>query len=701
MFQGDTLKNDIYELSLNDMPLNIAVYKPTDDNNFIFVEFNKQAELTDKLSKDKVIGKKLTDVFPGVKSMGLFDVFMRVSKTGKEELFNLGHYGDNRISGWRKNKVSRLDNGLIFVVYEDLDDKNIEVETYGKQLDANIKEIEDLKEQMELALLGNHDGVWDWNLLDNSVYFSPRWKEILGYHEDELPNKLSRWEERIHPDDKELTMSLVHANIEGTTDYYESTHRLRDKNGLWIWVLARGKTIFDENGKAIRMIGTHTDITQKKAIELKYVQEAQMVEQTHDSIVSVDMQGIITSFNHGAELLLEYKADKIIGKHITKLHLKEDFEIFAQQIEILKKDEKYNNEIYLVKESGQVIDVNLSLSLLKDEKGKALGVVAYAQDITKRKLAERILRESEERFRSISTSAQDAIIMMDNEGKISYWNKAAEKIFGYTKQEVRGKMLSALIVPKKFFTAHNIGVENFKATGKGPVIGKTLELSGLKKNGIEFPVELSLSSLLKDGKWNAIGIIRDITERKEMQDKINELAFYDPLTKLPNRRLLDDRLSQTIAASKRSEKYAALVFLDLDNFKSLNDTYGHAVGDSLLIEAARRLRSCIREMDTVARVGGDEFVLIINELDEDKEKSRAEVDVLAKKVLSTLSAPYIFDINSDKASKIEYYCSASIGVSVFKADEVSEESLFQHADIAMYEAKKAGRNRICFYCSNH
>jgi len=384
----------------------------------------------------------------------------------------------------------------------------------------------------------------------------------------------------VHPDDIEKVLVAIKKAHNSEGEVYENIHRLKHKDGHWVWILARGKTIFNKDGIATRMVGFHTNITESK-------------------------------------------------------------------------------------------------------------------------LAEQTLRESEERFKSITTSAQDAIIMMDCEGEISYWNKAAEKIFGYTKQEATGKVLSELILPKQFVTAHNIGVNKFKTTGKGPVIGKTLELSGLKKSGIQFPIELSLSSVLKDGKWNAIGIIRDITERKEMEDKINELAFYDYLTKLPNRRLFHDRLNQTIAGSKRSEKYAALIFLDLDNFKPLNDTYGHSTGDLLLIEAAIRLKHCVREMDTVARVGGDEFIIIINELDENKEKSMAEVNVLAKKVLSALSAPYLFDIKSDKASKIEYHCTASIGVSIFKADEQSKENLLQHADIAMYEAKETGRNKICFYCSNH
>jgi diguanylate cyclase (GGDEF)-like protein len=182
-----------------------------------------------------------------------------------------------------------------------------------------------------------------------------------------------------------------------------------------------------------------------------------------------------------------------------------------------------------------------------------------------------------------------------------------------------------------------------------------------------------------------------------MQDKIRELAFYDSLTKLANRRLLYDRLSQTISSSKRSQKYAAIIYLDLDNFKALNDTYGHAVGNLLLIEVANRLKGCVREVDTVARVGGDEFAVIIYALDEEKEKSMQEITKIAQKILDALSVVYFFNIANDKNSRVEHYCSASIGVSIFKADDESEETLLQHADTAMYKAKEAGRNRIRFY----
>ncbi len=178
--------------------------------------------------------------------------------------------------------------------------------------------------------------------------------------------------------------------------------------------------------------------------------------------------------------------------------------------------------------------------------------------------------------------------------------------------------------------------------------------------------------------------------------QIQHLAFYDSLTNLPNRRLLLDRLSQTNAANKRSRRYGAMIFIDLDNFKQLNDRHGHAVGDLLLIEAAGRLRACVREMDTVARFGGDEFVVMVNELEMGKEESKVKAGAIADKIREELAKPYVLEIQLDKKT-IEHQCTASIGVALFINSQGSEDDILNWADRAMYQAKEAGRNAIRFY----
>lgn len=187
--------------------------------------------------------------------------------------------------------------------------------------------------------------------------------------------------------------------------------------------------------------------------------------------------------------------------------------------------------------------------------------------------------------------------------------------------------------------------------------------------------------------------MEDITERKQMEAQINQLAFYDPLTKLPNRRLLNDRLSQAMSASQRSGRYCALMFLDLDNFKPLNDTYGHVVGDLLLIEVANRLKNCVREMDTVARFGGDEFVVILNDLNMDKAESASQAELVADKIRTSLAAPYSLIVKHEGKhdTTIEHRCTASVGVALFFNHEVNQDDILKLADTAMYQAKKSKR----------
>lgn len=178
---------------------------------------------------------------------------------------------------------------------------------------------------------------------------------------------------------------------------------------------------------------------------------------------------------------------------------------------------------------------------------------------------------------------------------------------------------------------------------------------------------------------------------EQRTQEIRQLAFYDPLTDLPNRRLLDDRLSQAMAFSKRTEQYGAVMFLDLDNFKPLNDQYGHDVGDLLLIEVAQRLRSCMREIDTVARFGGDEFVILLSDLNTIKEQASRDAMQFAEKIRDVIDETYVLNIDGET---IEHHCTVSIGMTLFQNHEQAKEKILQQADQAMYEAKEAGRNQI-------
>ncbi len=292
-------------------------------------------------------------------------------------------------------------------------------------------------------------------------------------------------------------------------------------------------------------------------------------------------------------------------------------------------------------------------------------------------------RSAEERLRIIAAAAQDAIIMMDNKGRIAFWNEAAHRIFGYGEQEAKGKKLHELIVPEAYRVEFEKGIDVAGSAARGSVVGRTLELAGLRKDGAEIVTEHSISGVSIDRKWHTICIVRDITERKQFEERIRHLANYDNLTTLPNRTLFYDRLSQAINMAQRNRHEMALLYLDLDRFKSVNDTRGHDAGDEVLKGAADRIQAQVRESDTVARIGGDEFVVILPRIG-----SSQDAAIVAKKIIDALCAS--FSVSDEARGDVEI--GASIGIAIFPGDGADMDTLFKAADAAMYKAKQQGNS---------
>ncbi len=302
-----------------------------------------------------------------------------------------------------------------------------------------------------------------------------------------------------------------------------------------------------------------------------------------------------------------------------------------------------------------------------------------------RERSQSALKNSEERFRAVSDTAQDAIVMVDSSAHVIYWNRAAERIFGYSRDEAIGKSVHQWLAPPRYQTKANAAVGVFATTGRGGILGKTLEMAAMHKDGTEFPIELSVASLLLGSEWHAVATIRDITERKRSLEQIRFTALHDNLTGLANRAVFVEALQQAIQRAERDGEKFAVLYLDLDHFKDVNDTLGHPVGDLLLQALADRLRSSIRAMDTVARFGGDEFALIQTGIPEPLDAA-----VLADKVLKAIASP--FTIQGD-----EIRTGASIGIAVYGLDSPTAETLLAHADVALYRAKAEGRGTYRFF----
>jgi len=302
------------------------------------------------------------------------------------------------------------------------------------------------------------------------------------------------------------------------------------------------------------------------------------------------------------------------------------------------------------------------------------------------------LQQSEDRYRTLIEWTPGAILV-HRLGKIIYANPAAIKLFGAPDAgTLLAKKTSDLIHPDELAaqTARMVSMIGKEA------IKPATESRFLKIDGTVIAVQVQGTAIDYDGEPAIHVAIQDITERKKLENDIRQLAFYDDLTLLPNRRMLEDRLHQVISTSQRRGDYSALMFLDLDNFKPLNDTYGHAVGDALLVDVATRLKQCLRRMDTVARFGGDEFVVLIPELGQAKLDATRQGLGVAEKIRKALSRPYVLASQpvAGAATSITHSCTVSIGVLVFSAEQATQDVLLKWADSAMYQAKREGRNRM-------
>jgi diguanylate cyclase (GGDEF)-like protein/PAS domain S-box-containing protein len=579
------------------------------------------------------------------------------------------------------------------------DDKNELIGILGISRDiTNIhnstKNLIALNERLELALLGNNDGVWDWNLETDEIYYSPRWKEMLGYKDNELANNFKTWEERANPEDIPKVMLEIKKCIKGEIQYLDNIHRIKHKDGHWIWVHDRARAIYDKNSKAIRISGTHTDITHQKELQLKNTQQTQIINQIHDSVVSTDLDGNITSWNHASEVILGYSAQEMIGKHITYIYPEEDYDALDRNIKLLKKHGFRDSEAKVITKNGEIIYIDLSLSLLKDEDNYPIGMIGYSKDITKRKQIQNDLAQQHKFLQSIIDGVDDPIMVIKKDYNVELMNNTLKNSSKNTK-------FKDINNPKCYEISHNRsepcdGIEH-PCPLKSVLKKKEHEIvvhSHHDSKGNQCYVELSATPLFNNEK-NCIGIIessRDITIHLQAQDELriqkdilHHQAHHDSLTGLPNRILFQDRLDQAIKKAKRNNSTLALLFIDLDHFKEINDSLGHKAGDEVLKIVTNIFRNTIRKEDTIARLGGDEFTIILEDLRKPQDAS-----ILAKKLLKELSKPIMIENN-------ELYVSSSIGISIYPDDGVSSIDLLKYADAAMYRAKDEGRNNFQYY----
>lgn len=348
----------------------------------------------------------------------------------------------------------------------------------------------------------------------NILYVNPTWKKTLGYSDEEI--KSLRYFDILDPDCLEECMEVFKKVVSGErSGIIEATFIAKDGSKV---ILEGEASCHFEDGVPVNTRGIFHNITERKISEEYIKQLAALVRSSEDAIIAKDLEGVIKTWNTGAHKIYGYSAEEITGRNISILEPEDLAGETSKLIERIKNGEIVETyDTRRLTKDGQEVNVSITLSPITDDAGNVTGASAVARDITERIHALAALAESEEKFRAIASTANDAIILIDNDDKIAFWNRIAEKLFGYTESEAIGKVLHPLLAPPYYLDAYHKGFARFKETGRGDAIGMTTELEGLRRNGEVFPIELSLSSITLDGRWHALGIIRDITDRKKAE----------------------------------------------------------------------------------------------------------------------------------------------------------------------------------------
>ncbi len=558
-----------------------------------------------------------------------------------------------------------------------IDIKNDSLDTALKKLKARENTLRQLEAISKL-------GSWEVDLRTRQSIWSEMSYRLYGVSK-ETPVNLELFFSFLLPQYREEAQTLLQkATIEGKPLSYQC--KIKNANGKVMSLLLNAEVIYDKDGKPNKLLGTTQDISEQVAIKEKVNELSNLIEYSSNEIYIVSLNSLDYVYvNKGACQALGYTQEELLSMNVRDINpniTEEEIQHFST---LLKEKE------YL-----------LNRSIHKRKDATTYHVQSYLHTITYRDqecfvifdtdISETIELELQYKKQAMVLEyIHDSVISTDKNGLITHWNRGSTTLFGYKKEEIVGQRISQIYDADNEYTLEELFL---LLNNQGNL---DIEAFMLKKNSEKIICDISLS-VSRDDNDNIdgyIGYIQDITVQKETQRLLKEQtlllqkqAHYDTLTDLPNRTLFRDRLSQSIIASKRNNEKFALLFIDLDQFKQINDSLGHHIGDKVLIEAAKRLQSTIREEDTLARLGGDEFTIIIKTLHD-----ISSVSVVTNKIIDVMKDPII--INNHPL-----YVTASIGISIYPDDDTVAENLIKYADVAMYKAKDAGRNNFQFYSSD-
>ena len=535
-------------------------------------------------------------------------------------------------------------------------------------------------ERLELALVGGDIGIWDLDLATGKVVFSAHWATMLGHPAHEMHAEPDHWRTAMHPDDHEVFVARLAAHLRGELPLIEGEGRIRHKDGRWVWMLTRAR-IFERDaaGRALRVVGMNVDITDSKRDRLALEHTRHLLEETGRlaRIGGWEVDLVAQTLTWSDEVYRIHEVEPHIVPTVAsaiEFYAPEARPAMTAAIESAIADGvAWDLELPLVTARGRAIWVR-ALGHAEYDGGRAVRLVGAFQDVTDRKAADDAIASSARRLGMITDNVPALIMYIDREQRYRFVNAHLQRMLGIRPDAVLGQTmrsvcsaeLYAQLVPyvERALNGEAVEFEQCGNAGDAPLHYNSSFVPDVDENG-EVAGFYALTS--------------DITELKETQRKLQLLARADPLTGLPNRRHFEERAIDTMARARRSGRRGALLYLDIDRFKSINDTLGHACGDALLQAFAQRVSATLRDTDFVARYAGDEFVAFAEDVG-----GPAEAAQVAAKIVAATRAPFVL-------KEVSLFVTTSIGVALYDGGTPIVDVLAV-ADDALYDAKAAGRN---------
>ncbi|MBF0484305.1 MAG: PAS domain S-box protein [Candidatus Omnitrophica bacterium] len=659
----------------NTMREGVAVYKPVDDGkDFIFVDMNEAGCQMTKVKKEDIIGKRILDVFPYAKQMGVFNLCQQVNISGNAETMDTREYKDARLTSWFKNFVFKLTNGEIVAIFKD--------ETETKLAELSLLE----SEQKYRELVENANSIILKTDINGRITFINEFAlEFFGYTKDELIGQSPI--NRIIPAKDSHGQDLegfVQDLVNNPAKYINHDNENIKNNGEKVWVTWTNKPIYDQDKKLTGVLSIGTDISQRKKVEEELLKQKNFTSSILDHspifFAVISNEGKTLLINQAMLKATGYQKEEVEGKDYLSLFVpeREHYLLRGWFSEMLSGKHISAVPNNIIAKNGKVILVEWRGAPVINNDGKIEFFFGAGFDVTEQQK----IKDLSLKLNCVVEQSPAVVIITDLKGDIEYVNQKFTEITGYSAVEVLGKSPRIL---QSGYTAQTY-YKNFWDT---ILSGKMWsgEICNRRKNGEVYWSYVSISPInnSKGQISHFVAIEEDITLRKEYENRLEYQANYDALTNLPNRILAIDRLTQAVARAQRENKNVAVLMVDLDRFKMINDTLGHAYGDSVLQQAAERIKSAVRESDTVARLGGDEFLVILSDLD-----NPAHAEIIAKKIQGLLSTSFLI---KDK----ELFTSASIGITIAPMDGRDSHILFKNADAAMFKAKEGNRDTIFFF----